>query len=120
MVSNRNGVLERVQPFFALCGFVIHLDCIEGVTGNMNKLMRLIAWIFLFLVFLASIAFSFFNTVPVPLSFGFVVLSPQPLSLWVVLAFAAGGLLGLFLGFGLSGNWRSSKSLQHAANRSES
>jgi putative membrane protein len=78
----------------------------------MNKLMRLIAWIFLFLVFLASIAFSFFNTEPVPLSFGFVVLSPQPLSLWVVLAFASGGLLGLLLGFGMSGNWRYSKSPQ--------
>jgi putative membrane protein len=78
----------------------------------MNKLMRLIAWIFLFLVFLGSIAFSFFNTEPVPLSFGFVVLSPQPLSLWVVLAFAAGGLLGLLLGFGMSGNWRYSKSPQ--------
>lgn len=85
----------------------------------MNKLMRLFAWIFLFLVFLASIAFSFFNTEPVPLSFGFVVLSPQPLSLWVVLAFAVGGLVGLFLGVGMSGSLRNSKASQLAANQSE-
>lgn len=85
----------------------------------MNKLMRLCAWIFLFLVFLASIAFSFFNTEPVALSFGFVVLSPKPLSLWVVLAFATGGLLGLFLGAGMSGSWRYSKTSQQVANRSE-
>lgn len=84
----------------------------------MNKLMRLCAWIFLFLVFFTSIVFSFFNTEPVSLSFGFVVLSPQPLSLWVISAFAAGGLLGLLLGAGLSGNWRNSKASQQAASQS--
>ena len=85
----------------------------------MNKLIRLFAWIFLFLVFLASIAFSFFNTEPVPLSFGFVVLNPQPLSLWVVLAFAAGGVIGLFLGVVMSGNWRNSSVSQRDANQLE-
>lgn len=85
----------------------------------MNKLIRLFGWIFLFLVFLASIAFSFFNTELVPLSFGFVVLSPQPLSLWVVSAFALGGLIGLLLGVAMTGNVRNSSVAQRAANQSE-
>lgn len=85
----------------------------------MNKLIRLFAWIFLFLVFLASIAFSFFNTELVPLSFGFVVLSPKPLSLWVVLAFALGGLIGLLLGVAMTGNRRNSSVAQRAANQPE-
>ncbi len=78
----------------------------------MNKLVRFCTWIFLFLVFLASIAFSFFNTQLVSLSFGFMVMSPQPLSLWVVLAFALGGLFGLCLGAGFFRNWRSRAELQ--------
>lgn len=85
----------------------------------MNKLIRLFAWIFLFLVFLASIAFSFFNTELVPLSFGFVVLSPKPLSLWVVLAFALGGLIGLLLGVAMTGNRRNSSVAQRAENQPE-
>ncbi len=85
----------------------------------MNKLIRLFGWIFLFLVFLASIAFSFFNTELVPLSFGFVVLSPQPLSLWVVSAFALGGLIGLLLGVAMTGNERNSSVAQRAANQPE-
>lgn len=85
----------------------------------MNKLIRLFGWIFLILVFLASIAFSFFNTGLVPLSFGFVVLSPQPLALWVVLAFALGGLIGLLLGIAMTGKERNSSVAQRAANHPE-
>ncbi len=85
----------------------------------MNKLIRLFGWIFLFLVFLASIAFSFFNTELVPLSFGFVVLSPQPLSLWVVSAFALGGLIGLLLGVVMTGNERNSSVAHRAASQPE-
>lgn len=77
----------------------------------MNRILRFCVWIFLFLVFLASIAFSFLNTEPVVLSFGFTVFNPQPLSLWIILAFALGGLLGLFLGAGLVRNWRSRSEL---------
>lgn len=67
----------------------------------MQKLIRFCAWLFLLLVFLASVIFSFFNSTAVPLSFGFFMLSPQPLSLWVISAFALGGVIGLSLGIGL-------------------
>lgn len=67
----------------------------------MQKLIRFCGWLFLLLVFLASVIFSFFNTTSVPLSFGFFMLPPQPVSLWVISAFALGGVIGLGLGIGL-------------------
>jgi len=67
----------------------------------MHNLFRLAAWIFLLLVFFASIGFSFLNTTPVPLSFGFWAFSPQPVAIWIVGAFALGGLLGVLFGTGL-------------------
>ena len=66
----------------------------------MNKLMRIIAWTFLFLVFIASIVFSYANPEPVALSFGFAALPPQPLAVWIIAAFVIGGLCGLLLGVG--------------------
>ena len=68
----------------------------------MHNLFRLAVWIFLLLVFFASIGFSFLNTTPVPLSLGVWSFSPQPVAIWVVAAFGLGGMLGLVCGTGLS------------------
>ena len=67
----------------------------------MRNLIRLAIWIFLLLVFFASIGFSFLNTTPVPLSLGFWTFAPQPLAVWVVAGFATGGFFGLLTGMGL-------------------
>jgi len=67
----------------------------------MHNLSRLAVWIFLLLVFFASIGFSFLNTAPVPLSLGIWTFSPQPVAIWIVAAFALGGFLGLIFGTGL-------------------
>jgi len=67
----------------------------------MGKLLRLILWFFLLLIFVSSIAFSLINNTAVPLSFGFLVLSPQPVSVWVIAAFCLGALCGLILGVSL-------------------
>jgi putative membrane protein len=67
----------------------------------MHNLVRLVVWIFLLLVFISSIGFSFLNTTPVPLSFGAWTMSPQPVAFWIVSAFALGGVLGLVFGTGL-------------------
>lgn len=72
----------------------------------MTKLVRIIAWCFLFFVFVASIVFSYANPEPIALSFGFTTLNPQPLAVWVVAAFAIGGLCGVLLGVGLVRNLR--------------
>ncbi len=79
----------------------------------MSTLSRAIALIVLVLIFLLSVGFSFFNTQQVPLSFGFFVLSAQPLALWVLGAFATGGVLGLLLGSGLFRRWRQAREITH-------
>lgn len=73
----------------------------------MKKLARAFALLFLVLTFLLSIGFSFFNTQKISLSFGFLVLEPQPLSVWVLSAFVLGGVAGLALGAGFFRQWRS-------------
>lgn len=73
----------------------------------MNSFVRLLAASFLILVFCTSIAFSYYNTVPVSLVFG-VWQSPQlPVSIWVLSAFIAGGGLGLLLGLRFFKNLKS-------------
>jgi len=72
----------------------------------MNKLMRIFAWCFMFIVFVASIVFSYANPEPIALSFGLITLDPQPLAVWVIAAFAIGGLFGLLLGVGMVRNLR--------------
>lgn len=67
----------------------------------MHNFARFSVWIFLLLVFFASIGFSFLNTTPVPLSLGIWNFAPQPVAVWVVAAFALGGILGLLFGTGL-------------------
>lgn len=72
----------------------------------MNKLMRILAWCFMFIVFVASIVFSYANPESIALSFGFITLAPQPLAVWVIAAFAIGGLFGIVIGVGLVKNMR--------------
>tara|TARA_R110000824_G_scaffold52692_4_gene146256 strand:+ start:190529 stop:190834 length:306 start_codon:yes stop_codon:yes gene_type:complete len=66
----------------------------------MSKLTRFIACLFFLVVLLAGFIFASNNSVEVPLWIG-IELSPQSLAIWLILAFAWGGLLGLLLGYGL-------------------
>jgi lipopolysaccharide assembly protein A len=72
----------------------------------MQKLGRLIAGIFLLLVFIAGILFSFLNTTPVAVSFGWWILEPRPVAVWIIAAFTIGGLLGLIAGTGIAKHFR--------------
>lgn len=67
----------------------------------MRKLGNIFSGLFLVLVFIASITFTYFNTTEIGLSFGNVEFSPRPISIWIVGAFVCGGLLGLLLGLGI-------------------
>jgi lipopolysaccharide assembly protein A len=73
----------------------------------MHKISRVLSGFFLLLVFAVSISFSYFNSVPVAISFGNWHLSPQPVSVWVIGAFVSGGLLGLLLGLRLFNSLKS-------------
>ena len=66
----------------------------------MSKITRFITGLFFLLVVLAGFIFTSNNSVMVPLWIG-IDLSPQSLAVWVLLAFAWGGVLGLLLGYGL-------------------
>ena len=66
----------------------------------MSKLTCFIAWLSFLLVLLAGFIFASNNSVEVPLWIG-IELAPQSLAIWLILAFAWGGLLGLLLGYGL-------------------
>src|SRR5690606_25917544 len=68
----------------------------------MKRLARSVLLLLLLVVLLAGFVFTLNNTMPVPLWLG-IDLNPQPLGLWMLLAFGCGGLLGLLLGLGL---WR--------------
>lgn len=78
----------------------------------MHKLAQLLSGIFLVLVFIASITFSYFNTAPVAISFANWQFQAQPVSVWIIGAFVFGGLLGLFLGLGLFRNFKSRAELR--------
>jgi len=72
----------------------------------MRKFLRFLGLVFLLLVFLASVGFSFVNQTPVGLSFGLWEFAPQPIAVWVISAFAIGGLLGLAFGTGIATYFR--------------
>ncbi|MCG8413248.1 MAG: lipopolysaccharide assembly protein LapA domain-containing protein [Pseudomonadales bacterium] len=67
----------------------------------MRKLGNVFSGLFLVLVFIASISFSYFNTTEVSISLGSIEFSPLPVSVWIIGAFVSGGTLGLLLGLGL-------------------
>jgi uncharacterized integral membrane protein len=83
----------------------------------MRKLANLLSGLILVLVFLAAITFSYFNTTPVSLKFGNLVLAAQPVAVWIIAAFVIGGGLGLLLGLGLFRSLRSGAELRR--NRKE-
>lgn len=72
----------------------------------MRKLGNFFTGLFLVLVFITSMAFGYFNSVPMAISFANWQSSPQPVSVWVIGAFVGGGLLGLLLGIGVFRNFR--------------
>ncbi|MEQ8954773.1 MAG: LapA family protein [Gammaproteobacteria bacterium] len=64
----------------------------------MHKIGRLLSGLFLVLVFIASVTFSYFNNIPVVISYGSYQFPSQPVSVWIIGAFVLGGSLGLLLG----------------------
>jgi len=78
----------------------------------MRKLSNLLSGLFLVLVFLAAITFSYYNTEPVALFFGSWQSGQQPVSVWIVAAFVSGGSLGLLLGLGVLGRRKSGQSVR--------
>lgn len=68
----------------------------------MQKLIRILAGSFLLLVFIASIGFAFVNTTPVGLSIGIREFAPRPMAVWIIAAFALGGLMGVIFGSGIT------------------
>lgn len=66
----------------------------------MRKLIRYLGYVIFLLIVLAGFLFAGKNTSEVPLWIG-IQLAPQSLAVWVLLAFAWGGVLGLLIGFGL-------------------
>ncbi len=66
----------------------------------MKRLARFLLFLLLVLVLLAGFVFTLNNPTPVPLWLG-TDMAPKPLSIWMLLAFSAGALLGLLLGLGL-------------------
>lgn len=67
----------------------------------MRKLGNILSGLFLILVFIASITFSYFNTAEVGIALGNVQLTPQPIAVWIIGAFVIGGTIGLLLGLGI-------------------
>ncbi len=67
----------------------------------MRKIGKILSGLFLITVFGLSITFFYFNTAPVSLVFGNWQLSAQPVSVWIMGAFVAGGSIGLLLGLGI-------------------
>ena len=64
----------------------------------MQKLINLLSGLFLILVFIVSIVFTYFNSTPVSIAFGTWQFPPVPVSVWIIGAFVSGGLLGLLMG----------------------
>lgn len=64
----------------------------------MRNLSNLLSGFFLLSVFVAAITFTYFNTDSVSITFGTLVFSPLPVSVWIIGAFVFGGALGLLLG----------------------
>lgn len=63
----------------------------------MRFLMRLIAFLLLVLVLIFGVLFTVQNTDKAPLDLLLVQLPAQRISLWILLAFALGGFIGLLI-----------------------
>ncbi len=82
----------------------------------MRKFLNLLSGLFLVLVFLAAITFSYYNTTPIAISFGNWQSGAQPVSVWIVSAFVSGGFIGLLLGLRLLSKRHSSKDVRRLQN----
>lgn len=67
----------------------------------MQRIKRWLVIFLLLLIFILSLGFSLWNTTPVALSFGVYEFAARPISLWLIIAFCAGGLTGITIGAGL-------------------
>lgn len=67
----------------------------------MRKLGNILSGLFLILVFVASITFSYFNTAEIGIALGNIELAPRPIAVWIIGAFVIGGTIGLLLGLGI-------------------
>jgi len=83
----------------------------------MTSLLRFLSGLFLLLVFLAAIGFSFLNTTRIGLSLGLWEFAPQPVSVWIILAFALGGSLGLLFGTGFTQYFKNRRELTYLRKR---
>ena len=63
----------------------------------MRYLKRWLAYLLLVIVLAFGVLFSVQNTVAVPLDLLLVQLSEQRLALWILLAFALGGVVGMLI-----------------------
>jgi lipopolysaccharide assembly protein A len=77
----------------------------------MKRLARFLFFLLLIFVLLAGFVFTLNNTVAVPLWVG-TVLAAKPIGVWILLAFAIGGVAGLLLGLGLWRRFRSNMELR--------
>lgn len=72
----------------------------------MRTLKRLLAGFFVVCVFVATVAFAWYNDTPVAVGLGDWRLPPQAVSIWILGAFVIGGVLGLLLGLRLFQGFR--------------
>src|SRR5690606_17337164 len=73
-------------------------------------------FLLLLFVLLAGFVFTLNNSAPVPLWLG-TTMNPKPLSVWMLLAFSAGGLFGLLLGLGLWQRFRMQREVRQLRTR---
>lgn len=85
----------------------------------MRKLAQLLSGVFLVLVFIVSITFSYFNTTPVAITFANWQFPAQPVSVWIIGAFVCGGLLGLLFGIGLVRNLKARAEIRRLSKQLE-
>jgi putative membrane protein len=67
----------------------------------MKFIRNLLVFIFLCAVLLVGMSFAVQNTARVPLDLLFIQLGERSLSLWVLLAFATGGVIGMLTSIGV-------------------
>ena len=67
----------------------------------MRPLKRVFALLILISVAVFGVFFAIQNTDPAPLDLLIIQLPEQPVALWVLLAFAAGGIIGMVLSLSL-------------------
>ena len=82
----------------------------------MKHFKRWLLIVLMLCLLILSIGFSLWNTELIPLSFGVITFSARPLSVWIVLAFSFGVLLGLLLGSGLFRHLRLRRRIEQLEN----